>query len=54
MKKDKLEQKIYKILTQHKKDCKFKDAWERALKPFLIIEPKCMAEEIAKEIRGNK
>lgn len=42
--------KLIKILTQHRRKCKFKDTIEKALFPFIVIEPSCMADEILKEL----
>lgn len=41
-----LKQKIYKILTQDKKKCKFKDSVNKAFKPFILCDPKCKTKEL--------
>jgi len=50
----KLEQKIYKILIQHTEKCKAHKMLTRMLKPFIAIDPKEKAKELAKEIRNDK
>ena len=37
---------ILKILKQHQGTCKFHDVIEKALKPFIVIDPQCKATDI--------
>ena len=45
------EKDILKILKQHQKKCKFHDAVEKAVKPFIIIDPKCKAKDIFEYVK---
>ena len=51
---NKTEKIIYKILTQDKKKCKFKDAVNRAFKPFILCDPYCKSRELAEELKNDK
>jgi len=43
-----LERKIYRLLIQHTQKCKVHKAFERALHPFILIDPKQKAKDIVK------
>jgi hypothetical protein len=51
MKKEELEQKIYTILIRHTKSCKTHRVIAKAFKPFILIDPKMKAKELADEIK---
>ena len=40
------EKDIFEILVGHDGECKFKEAIENGIKPFVIIEPSCKAKEL--------
>jgi len=45
-----LRKEIYNILIRHTQKCKLHKAMSKALKPFIIIDPKQKAKEIELEL----
>ena len=45
------EKQIHKILTSCAEHCKLHRAFDRALKPFVIIDPKEKAKDIIKAMK---